>query len=420
MSDNLPPIGYSLNSALPCQTAMPPKTPFTALAHLDATQVNELIGRYYAGEPVADLIAAYRIGCRIHEIHSLFPPQILENDRCALCGGVLLEQLKSRSASSSEKRKVNCALCGHQPLNDERCNCETCSLVRARAQVVHHTAVQDAISRYTESPFSDGPPARTPRNLTLWQAVSLLCLVRSGSWYSETVVGPMGRTVIPLTPEDGLTEELWRVLREARLAYPDPSSPPDAFHVHDYQVVRCDCQKVHWRIGAADPLRLVREIESIAQTEQWPPNWSEEDALSIYRQLAVAECWQFARLSLRHRGMGVPGETALRSLIDNLLQDFSVAQIYHIIWAGARNAADFLVRKEVQRSHASNFFVGSCQRWADRARADGWEVRPFSRNFDLPRTQLSYVLHDVFLKIGSRGFSEPIFARLSTPSSPSE
>jgi hypothetical protein len=52
--------------------------------------------------------------------------------------------------------------------------------------------------------------------------------------------------------------------------------------------------------------------------------------------------------------------------------------------------------------------VGACQRWADTARAEGYEVKPFKRNFDLPRSMMSYVLFDVILKIGERGFTEPI------------
>lgn len=48
--------------------------------------------------------------------------------------------------------------------------------------------------------------------------------------------------------------------------------------------------------------------------------------------------------------------------------------------------------------------IGECQRWADRARAENWEVKPFKRNFNLPRSSISHVFFDVFLKIGEDGF----------------
>lgn len=35
-------------------------------------------------------------------------------------------------------------------------------------------------------------------------------------------------------------------------------------------------------------------------------------------------------------------------------------------------------------------------------------MKPFARNFDLPRTQLSYILYDVFLRLGDAGFTDHI------------
>lgn len=48
--------------------------------------------------------------------------------------------------------------------------------------------------------------------------------------------------------------------------------------------------------------------------------------------------------------------------------------------------------------------IGECQRWADRARAEKWEVKPFKRNFNLARSSISHVFFDVFLKIGEASF----------------
>lgn len=68
-------------------------------------------------------------------------------------------------------------------------------------------------------------------------------------------------------------------------------------------------------------------------------------------------------------------------------------------------ASDFLVRKRCTTRHAANYMIGECQRWADRAKAENWEVKPFKWNFDLPRSSISHVFFDVFLKIGEAGFT---------------
>lgn len=98
---------------------------------------------------------------------------------------------------------------------------------------------------------------------------------------------------------------------------------------------------------------------------------------------------------------------------------YSVAQCYRIIWAGAQQATDFLVRKRCNTKHAANFMIGECQRWADRARAEMWEVKPFKRNFNLPRSSISHVFFDVFLKIGEAGFNwVPGSLQCTAPPSP--
>ena len=47
-----------------------------------------------------------------------------------------------------------------------------------------------------------------------------------------------------------------------------------------------------------------------------------------------------------------------------------------------------------------NYMIGACQRWADKARAENWDVAGYKRNFNLPRSLISYVLFDVYVDAG--------------------
>lgn len=387
---------------------MPHDANTNPLVHLDEAQIKELIRRYYArDEPVAALLAAYEINCRANELYRHFPLQLLEDPECPQCGGVLAEHPRARHASTWQNRQIRCTACGHWTSGQIRCDCESCMLQRACDAIARQKSIRESISKSTAAPFKHDLPLRVAADLTLWEAISLLCLVRTGGWYSETVIEQLAGSPIPLTPEDALTQDLIDTLQAGRLAYADPSTPDSAFVVWDDKVIGSKTDRLRWRIGADNPVELVSEIELVARQGNWPSHWR-ADLAPICQQLALAECRQFARYCLRQRSMGEPGETALRNLIDNLLQDYSVAQIYRVLWNGARSAADYMVRKEVHRQHAANFFIGACQRWADRARAEGWEVKPFGRNFELPRTQLSYVLYDVFLRCGDAGFTDPL------------
>lgn len=131
-------------------------------------------------------------------------------------------------------------------------------------------------------------------------------------------------------------------------------------------------------------------------------------------KIALAECRQFYNHCADERGLEIKGDLAVNTMLANILRDYSVAQCYRIIWNGARSTADFMVREKPARSHAANYMIGACQRWADHARTAGWVVFPFKRNFNLPRSMISYVLFDVILRIGECGFTE-IIAQLDCP-----
>ena len=165
-----------------------------------------------------------------------------------------------------------------------------------------------------------------------------------------------------------------------------------------------DFGQTHWVLRMPDGVRFVQALEIYVAAEDWPNDWGEE-CCQIWRELAFAECWEFCVYSLHQRNLPIPGATALTTLIENLLRDFSVSQFYQFLWACAGDAVDYRARKGVTAPHASNYMIASCQRRADRARAEGWKIKGFRRNFELSRTQISYVLHDMFFKHGENGFT---------------
>lgn len=162
---------------------------------------------------------------------------------------------------------------------------------------------------------------------------------------------------------------------------------------------------MNWILTVEDPFSLLEEITDLAGTiSNWPSKWSEA-VNDLWTEIALAECKQYFRHSAAERGLPEAGGKSTDLMLRTLLQNFSVSQCYRIIWTGAQRAVDFLVRKRCSRQHASNFMIGECQRWADRALAEGWEVKHFKRNFDLPRSSMSYVFFDLFIKNGQAGFN---------------
>jgi hypothetical protein len=254
------------------------------------------------------------------------------------------------------------------------------------------------------------------RDLGLREAVAFLALTRTCP-YVETdsteqispgcrVIEALQHATVPFAPEGELGWELIRELSEAGLLGISELSSIEAFKFEGSEMAGYHPFKVRWAVTLADPQLLLNDIEHTASDRSsWQPHWS--DAVKdMWFDIALAESKEFYRYCAAERGLPESGATSTDAMLRNLLRSFSVAQCYRIIWAGAKEASDFLVRKKSTRPHAANYMIGSCQRWADKARAENWDVVHYKRNFNLPRSSISYVFFDVFLKTGDAGFND--------------
>jgi hypothetical protein len=169
--------------------------------------------------------------------------------------------------------------------------------------------------------------------------------------------------------------------------------------------------KVRYRLFPMLPVDLIpealRTIDTMANEGFWLPSAETvvNEAVALWKELALHECLE----TFQHQGelhnLQPPSGDKTSLTFQSLLEDFSVAQVYNIVWSAARNGAAYYQRGGITKSQAANSMVGGCRSRGDKARVEGWEVKPYSRNFDRPRSELSLVLHDVFLKIGELGFT---------------
>ena len=265
-----------------------------------------------------------------------------------------------------------------------------------------------AISSLYSREWGNHKPEIEPAQLGAGAAVALISLIRCGGWIGDATIGYLQESEIPLAPKEILFRHLLiTVLLENRLIAPSVGSPKHAFRLPPNKNPGWDPEAVYWSVLLPDPPSYIQQLERLVASSDWPTGWR-DDCSKLWQQLAVAECWEFCAYSIAQRNLPMPGAAALTTLFNNLLRDFSVSQCFQLIWASASDATDFWVRKQAIAQHAANYFIGSCQRKADRYRAEGWAIKGFRRNFQLPRSQLSYVLHDVFLKHGEAGFSSAV------------
>jgi hypothetical protein len=88
------------------------------------------------------------------------------------------------------------------------------------------------------------------------------------------------------------------------------------------------------------------------------------------------------------------------------LTTYSAAQLCNGSYRAVKDAAARYMEKSplLSREQAANTVVGRIQNFIEYGRTQQWDVKPFHRNFNCPRSEISRVLFDVVLKIGDEGF----------------
>ncbi len=385
------------------------------LAHLSDEHLEALVARYYAGSKTSDLVAEFGIDARPSELFKLFSPRVVATVTCPYCEVSLWQKMPSKTSRYADP--AYCPRCGHLDTGSTRqqCQCANCRQ-RAEQRRLAIDEMKRALVRdgYPTMPVWESPNVQhLAEQLTLRDAVFVTALYRNAHCDTNGAVGNPFSKERPLAPTSELTKTILTHLGARRLVSVSAESPIDAFE-YDDELTRVTAHyifKVRYRLFPMLPFELIpealRTIDSMANEGFWLPRaeTTAGEALALWKELALHECLEtFQHQGELHNLQPPSGDKTILTF-QSLLEDFSVAQVYNIVWSAARNAAAYYQRGGITKSQAANSMVGGCRSRGDKARVEGWEVKPYSRNFDRPRSELNLVLHDVFLKIGELGFT---------------
>lgn len=101
------------------------------------------------------------------------------------------------------------------------------------------------------------------------------------------------------------------------------------------------------------------------------------------------------------------GEGTLTGLVD-ALATFSLGQVFNFIYRATKDSAAYYQRGGMNKRQAANSTVGRISAAADRARANGWEIKSFGRPWTLP---LSAIGETFFSKVMWQADMMPVVRR---------
>ncbi len=214
-----------------------------------------------------------------------------------------------------------------------------------------------------------------------------------------------------LSPDRAYDESIIRHLSKNNCLIIDPSTRPDAVQYNDDGSASLALGECFFEIAYDTSAMGDLFGEFLDEGEQ--SEIKSSDAFSdLCKEVQLNECLAFLKTVLENHRLRISPGQKTRLVLNECLEHFSVAQVYNFIWRAVKDAAAYYMRENVGRGQAANSVVGNISRSRERALANGWEIKPFRRNYNLPQSSLSRLLFNVILGTDDGGFKYPLHALL--------
>lgn len=377
------------------------------LQHLDGESIVKLMEMYYSGHKTAtELIELYNIKTTPSNLFKLFPEEQVMGKKCIYCESNMYVK---RPSKTSFNRNINipfCPSCGHE--ESYRCKCEGCITNREIELRKREKERQEEIARKKKLIYETYNLSNSVRckldGLKFLDKLYLASVCR-------VLLSEDGVTTIPLDDFDDIIApndkvyDILRYLYHNNIILVSPTSDINAFEDGENFPSTFYLSRVKFHINVEynnDKMETVREI--LSPTIDLQENLTV--AYNIWREIALGECLDYLIYQMGKVGFNFSIGDKTISVINELLDSFSVSQIYSIIYKAITNATRYYQEGGISKKQAANSVVSRCQGFGERALIDGWELTRYKRIKELPQSSLSKVLFNKLYKIGDKCIDE--------------
>lgn len=382
------------------------------LRHLTMLQIESLMNKYYNGVKASDIIKEYNIDTTSSKLYTLFPPIICEDIICPVCNEPMYKERDSKSSYSWNKKKPFCAICGHT--DEIICKCNYCIAEREKVRKLNEERKVRILQEKREKIKKVYDLNIVPVNyseLNFREKVFLGALLRTSLSEDMEVILPLNDAERELAPTIGYIKEILSYLIGRGVISVDSNSSIDAF-LDSSEEKDIEFPNVYYITMVKYRINIVgdEDIKNILSKIINPKSFSDadkEDALNIWKEIALEECIEYFEYQMKSVRFDFNiGEKTI-AIFKDLLENFSVSQIYGIIYKSVANATKYYQESSVSKKQAANSVIGGCQRYAERAMINNWELAKYSRIKELPQSMISEFFFDRVIGVGSLGFNMP-------------
>ena len=382
------------------------------LRHLTMLQIESLMNKYYNGVKASDIIKEYNIDTTSSKLYTLFPPIICEDIICPVCNEPMYKERDSKSSYSWNKKKPFCAICGHT--DEIICKCNYCIAEREKVRKLNEERKVRILQEKREKIKKVYDLNIVPVNYSepnFREKFFLGALLRTSLSEDMEVILPLNDAERELAPTIGYIKEILSYLIGRGVISVDSNSSIDAF-LDSNEEKDIEFPNVYYITMVKYRINIVgdEEIKNILSKIINPKSFSDadkEDALNIWKEIALEECIEYFEYQMKSVRFDFNiGEKTI-AIFKDLLENFSVSQIYGIIYKSVANATKYYQESSVSKKQAANSVIGGCQRYAERAMINNWELAKYSRIKEVPQSMISEFFFDRVIGVGSLGFNMP-------------
>lgn len=303
---------------------------------------------------------------------------------CTRCG-TLLTYSSRTDYTGHARSSYTCQACQEAERKTQRAEAER--LTRRREELIRE--------RYAYGEETDIDVS----SLTLSQAVKLLALIRARATEDMRALRSEveARREVALGASSPHSVDILRELYRANLIEPHPSSTVNAFEWEGEDDTGLILDRVRFTLSGRPALGFATVTRELAQAlkggpDSWPETWKAEQGV-LWRELVHAEALANLEYQLRdHRlepHLGEKTDETLRALVE----DYSLGQIWNLIWQGVSSAASFKQKAaRPTNDHAVNVATSTLRKRGEHYRAEGLGgPRPSKRDWNVPMPQVSQV-----------------------------
>ena len=128
-----------------------------------------------------------------------------------------------------------------------------------------------------------------------------------------------------------------------------------------------------------------------------------EDQNKLWKKIILDEARELLEFQMFESGFELKQVEVVDEILSDLLQDYSLGQVYHLIYNAVNSACRFYTKNNI-RQYAANTVIYNCRRSRDKFKANGWTLKPYNRPWECKQSEMSRYFFDSVLQIGEEGF----------------